>query len=417
LSRKESQACASLLTIGYNTAMSKEIWFPARAPRGLHQSLGEAMVDRAANIHAGLSGLELQARLEEIDRQRWTEITGQVPEQSRFLLLVPIYNEERALPSFLANWQLLLLPKGVKATIVFGTNNCSDESCQIVDSFLAKTGKVEPLEIRNRGLGDESLCEDGGQVFDGNLRYIHLDSGVGNKANMQTVANNLASQLGYEVTMCVDANIYPTREAIAAIYSHAYKSFAGNSRTVLVTGEQRAERRKSAWVKLAGKRWKETAFTNRKEADVSGWLMAWKTEWVKQIGGVPRTATEDYALGLKARLMGYGVEIANALAWGYGSNNPSDVLCEYTRYIRGMIQAKEEFMDVHPQVVELIKEDRWIMRRYPERIASLIERIQQEPHKLPVKIVSFIIMEAALRQATWQIKQGKIAYLETNRLH
>ena len=129
---------------------------------------------------------------------------------------------------------------------------------------------------------------------------------------------------------------------IAAIYSHAYKSFAGNSRTVLVTGEQRAERRKSAWVKLAGKRWKETAFTNRKEADVSGWLMAWKTEWVKQIGGVPRTATEDYALGLKARLMGYGVEIANALAWGYGSNNPSDVLCEYTRYIRGMIQAKEE---------------------------------------------------------------------------
>ena len=64
---------------------------------------------------------EIEFALERQER-RWEDEVGIKPADSHFTLIVPIYNEEEALPSFLNSLLLSDIPASINMNMIFITN-------------------------------------------------------------------------------------------------------------------------------------------------------------------------------------------------------------------------------------------------------------------------------------------------------
>lgn len=342
------------------------------------------------------------AKVENGTRNRWKEKTGLEPQDSRFTVIVPIHNEERFLPAALGAIARSDIPSSAHVNFVFVTNNCTDSSSQIVDQFMNTFGKVGkntflPGDINE--LKDLGLDAEYSSTTYGNMTFTRLNTSTASKANALNLGNYLAVQKGDKIAVSVDANNFVEPDAVASLFGTAYESIIRNpDGTAVLCADDIHE-----MVNPQTRRLKEhiRKYSKVKQTDsqviVSGWMMAWDTEFVKKSGGVPHTATEDYALGVLARVNNRKItRDINARIWGYESASLRDHYSQMARFARGKFQLIAQ----GGEVGEIVRtDDPYFMGDISDRLRTIGNRIKLNPIRAPYLGVKFVVWEATLAKA------------------
>lgn len=335
-------------------------------------------------------------------RKRWIDITGLEPQDSRFTVIVPIHNEERFLPAALGAIARSDIPSSAHVNFVFVTNNCTDSSPQIVDQFMSTFGEVGKNTFPPRDIDElkgTGLDTEYSSTNYGNMTFRHINSSTASKANALNLGNYLAVQKGDKIAVSVDANNFVEPDAVALLFGTAYENIIRNpDGTAVLCADDMHE-----MVNPKTRKLKEhiRKYSKVKEADseatVSGWMMAWDTEFVKKSGGVPHTATEDYALGVLARVNGRKIRRDNnARIWGYESASLRDHYSQMARFARGKFQLIAQ----GGQVGEIVRtDDPYFMGEISDRLRIIGNRIKQRPIHAPYLGVKFVVWEATLAKA------------------
>lgn len=330
--------------------------------------------------------------------RRWQDEAGIKPEDSHFTLIVPIYNEEKSLPSFLRTLMLADIPSSVNVKIVFITNACNDSSNALIDEFLSILGEFE-REALDGDFKDENLNINYKTIKLDSITFMHVDTGTPGKANALAIGNSIARKSNHTIAMSVDANNYLEPDAIRVMFAYALKAFRGKpgaNDTVLLYGTIQRETRASRVMNLMINGNKAQQLVMDTSGEVAGWFMAWNTEWVYSIGGPPEVATEDYAMGVLARVNNYKVErVEGAHIWGYGVNDLKGLLDTRARYIRGKLQLLD-LVDHNSLVLRIIEKEGYYMKNLPGRLKYLLCRIKERPLNLPKYVAAFLLWEYAL---------------------
>ena len=331
--------------------------------------------------------------------KRWEDAVGIKPQDSHFTLIVPIYNEENSLPSFLRTLLLSDIPSSVNVKIVFVTNACNDSSISLINDFFSILGKTECKSLDEK-FKDQSLNMNYKTIKLHCITFMHLDTRTPGKANALGIGNTIACESGHAIAMCVDANNYLEPDAIRVMFAHAHKAFRGKPRTndtVLLYGAIRKELRAPHLMHVMMRGNKTQHFMEDRRGNVDGWFMAWNTEWIYSIGGPPEVAIEDYAMGVLARVHNYQIErVEGAHIWGYEVNNLKNLLGMRASYIRGTLQILD-LVDHDPLVLQFIGKEGYYMINLLGRLKYLLHKIKERPQNLPRYVAAFLLWEYALR--------------------
>ena len=331
--------------------------------------------------------------------RRWEDEIGIKPEDSHFTLIVPIYNEEKSLPSFLRTLLLADIPSSVNVNIVFITNACNDSSSTLIDEFLSILGELK-IELLAGEFKDVDLNISYKTTKLGNINFMHVNTSTPGKANALGIGNSIARESSHIIAMSIDANNYLEPDAIRVMFAHAHRAFRGKPRandTVLLYGKiQRKSTRTSLLANLMTNGNKTRLVMNTSD-EVAGWFMAWNTEWMDSIGGPPAVAAEDYAMKVLARVNNYKIEqVDGALIWGYEVTNLKGVLDTRARYIRGKLQLLD-LVDHDSRVLSIIEKEGYYMKNFWGRLNYLLCRTKERPLILPKYVAAFILWEYSLR--------------------
>lgn len=341
--------------------------------------------------------VDLQQHLKAEQRQRWIDDTGVTPEESHFTIVMPIHNEEKSLSSALASFMLSDIPADTAATVVLITNGCIDNSNKLVEEFLANIGETQSTKLDSVEC-DPAMNTESQFVMSGNITFMHVDTATQGKANALNIGNTLALRKKHRIVLSLDANSYIEPQVPRKMFASAQRAIIDDqNNTVLFNAQSIADRRKSKLKKILerGKGMQRDTI-QRKEAEVSGWCMAWDAKWIDDIGGIPQVAVEDYALGVKARFEGLGIELVpEAKVWGYTVNNVRDLVNIRSRVARGKMQ----IMHINPSVKDIVQSDSAYTRSFTGRAAALIDWIKHSPHKAPFYIGNYLLWEIALAKA------------------
>ncbi|HEU5367277.1 MAG TPA: glycosyltransferase family 2 protein, partial [Ktedonobacterales bacterium] len=354
----------------YFLAANPRQWMRASLPK--FQATAQAALAQATPSRAELLACPWAQRHDYLracavreQAKRWAAQTGIPPEDTHFTMIVPIYNEAPSLPSFLATLMLADIPASAHANILLFTNACTDASLALIDEFLACLGPVQEQQLSGV-YHDQRLKRTCRVVRRGNLRFIHLDTGTPGKANVLALGNRIARENGHTIAISIDANNYIEPDAISIMFARAQQSFCDQPKAgeiVLMSGAIQKARRASPLAHLFRRADSiEGHFLDINDANaVTGCLMAWNTAWMERVGGPPRVALEDYALGILARSQDYTIaSVPEAHIWVYESNTARGVLDTKARYVRGMLQLLT--LAAEPAATALIQHDAYFMR-------------------------------------------------------
>jgi len=339
--------------------------------------------------------------------RRWEDEVGVKPEESHFTLIVPIYNEEKSLPSFLRTLMLLDIPPSVNLKVLFITNACSDSSNEIVDRFLVSLGKIECKRLDGE-FKDRNLNKNYKEIKRNSIKFMHLDTCTRGKANALGIANDIARGSGHTIAISVDANNYLEPDSIRVMFTHAHNAFQGKPDTndiVLLSGRIHNEMKASAYKNLLNKvRRMQQHLVDDSSDLVRGLFMAWDTEWMYSIGGPPQVAIEDYAMGVLARVKDYKVEqVKDANIWIYGVNDIKGLLNARARLVRGKLQILD-LVNHDPAVLKIINKEAYYMKDLPGRLRHFLHKTKENPRNLPRYIATFILWEYAVNKGTREYK-------------
>jgi cellulose synthase/poly-beta-1,6-N-acetylglucosamine synthase-like glycosyltransferase len=332
--------------------------------------------------------------------RRWQMASGFEVGESSFLLVVPIHDEEKSLRDFFEVLKTANLPVGLNARIVLATNACTDQSTQYVREFLESYGKplIEPVQSGR----DDKLDQECLTVQTGNLKYTHINTDKPGKANVLSVANDMARKDGIRIVMCSDANNYPEPDALAVLYGNAKSLIEPeNSNTVIVWGTNKAEP-KSSWQRRLVKGLVDASKGLDKASPV-GNLFAWDSKWLDEIGGVPSVAIEDRALSVAAVVGGKDMERdESAITHGFIPNNPLDYFRYTVRHIRGTMQIRR----MGPEYEEIVNEAQPnYQEKVWDRLALRLSKVK-EGHPFIKEMVRFFYFEAAMFVARREFKRN-----------
>ncbi len=333
--------------------------------------------------------------------KRWESATGQKPEDSSFTLIVPIHNEKRFLPSFLSSLAQVDIPTAVNAKILLVTNGCTDQSPQQVDSFMQRLGDLEEFKLSSN-LGDSGLVLDATKTKVQNIEFIHLNTSTPSKANALSVGNKLAVANGHPISMSLDANNFPHPNAIRTMYATAYNEIVTSPTKVKVFSARPLWERKPSLMSTFTRKTQEPVLAQYSPRKVVGWFMAWDTNWLESIGGLPRVALEDYALGVRAWRAGYQAKVLEDVqVWGYAPNSLRELVSTRARNYRGKLQILEQ----DPLCVDVLREDDYLMRDFPQRLSFLLTKIAQSPTRTHRSVLNFLIGELGIYKALQDYKK------------
>lgn len=321
-----------------------------------------------------------QLRFQQI--QRWADKTGEHPATSSFTVIVPIHNEEHALPGFLTTLRLSDVPNIVKMQVVFVTNACTDNSSLIIQSFLKAM--------------DES--KDSARI-----EYVHLDIPTPGKANALTIGNKMAVEEGNKVAICVDSDVLLEPDAIRNLYARASQSIDKEpDGTVLVNGVPkhvaRPSKIRSFWRKIRPP--VEEEFYGLGPAQ--GMCMAWSTQWITELGGIPPVANEDYAMSVVARLQGYKIGYAlDAHVWQYTASTPRDILETTARMTRCVMQIRS----LYPGAEAVLRQD----HNFPSMTEMWFRYLgysKKRPFGFPIFVLRALLDEAGIIKGKIDFKKN-----------
>lgn len=341
--------------------------------------------------------------------KRWEEAVGIKAAESHFTLVVPIYNEEKSLPSFLSTLMLTDLPASLDVNIVFITNACTDASAAIIRAFLSRVGDVEdcslPDSCKDKNPGVACVCARRGSVT-----FMHVDTPTPGKANVLRMGNAIARASGHTIAMSMDANNYVEPDALRALFARAHIAFRAIPQpqdTVLLSGVGQTVMKDSRLKGLLDKgNNMHLHMVEAGEGVVNGWVMAWNTAWMDSIGGPPEVALEDYAMGVLARARQFKIaQVDEAIVWGYGVNDLKGLMTTRARYVRGKLQLLE-LVDYAPSVYEIVVQEAYYMQNFTGRLHYLLYRSGKSPFNFPKYVAAFLLWEYAVRKGKRDYKRN-----------
>lgn len=341
----------------------------------------------------------LDAYAVKMQERRWEAEVGLKVENTHFTVVIPVYNEENSLPSFLSTLMFWDIPSSVDMQVIFVTNACSDASNRIIDAFLSDRGKLEVKKI-NYVFKDKYVEENYKIVQQDSKRFIHVNTPTSGKANALGIGNVIACQSKHGLAICVDANSFLEPDAIRILFAHAYRAFQRElnvSDTVLISGKGQIARKASRFKELIDRTEAVKQHLIEDSGVVLGCLMAWNTLWMESIGGPPEVALEDYAMGVMARVKNYKIEQVNARVWNYRVTNLKGFLGTRARYTRGMLQILD-FTHYDPDVVKVIEKKAYFIKNFPGRLRYLLYKSKQHPRNFPRYMMTFLLWEYALQK-------------------
>lgn len=339
----------------------------------------------------------------------WENVTGLRPEASAFTLIVPIYNEENSLPSFLHTLLLADLPAQVPVQVIFVTNACTDRSAELVESFMAHLGHVEQQEMLDN-FGDQNMDPCYTSVRAGEHMYLHINTSTPGKAHVLDMGNRLALQQGHLIAMSVDANNFMEPDALRQMFTHAHQAFrerpeVGDTVLFSAVGKENLKDAplKKLLRKISGAR---HHLVEVGEGVVNGWMLAWNTQWMSNIGGPPAVALEDYALGVLARVSGFKIAQAPEVnVWGYVNNDLQGLLMTRARYVRGKLQILD-YVQYEPAILALIESEAFYMKKRRFRVQHVCSHSLANPLRAGRYLVTFLLWECAIWRGTRDYKRN-----------
>lgn len=133
--------------------------------------------------------------------------------------------------------------------------------------------------------------------------------------------------------------------------------------------------------------------------------MAWDTNWLDSIDGIPPVVTEDYAMSVLARKGNNKLgKTEGANIWGYDVNNIREIIVTRARFVRGRLQLLNHDPDVEPY----LKRDQHFMRKFSERIDALLHWVKDYPRLTPYLLSLFLLWEIALIKGKYDFKQDPL---------
>ena len=334
---------------------------------------------------------------EEGTNARWKEATGVAPEESHFTLMIPIHNEEKYLPDALGALIVSDVPSTVNMNVLFVTNASTDASALTIRKFMEGIGEVHE-GIFDLGLldvlEDEGLNPQFATTRVGNTTFTHIDTQTAGKANAMNIGNILALENEHTIAMSVDANNFLEPESIKYMFADAHSTIidqpdgtaiiAGNDKSIMLP--TKTDRIKQM-IRRGGR-----GMGMRSESKLNGWFNAWDTSFVEEIGGIPRVAAEDYALGVAVRRNGRSFHIAqDAGVWGYEANTMRDRIDMYARSVRGKLQILDQNDD--PEIERIVLEDADLMKPLRDRVKNLAGDMKANKKNAPFLAVKFLMLE------------------------
>jgi cellulose synthase/poly-beta-1,6-N-acetylglucosamine synthase-like glycosyltransferase len=334
---------------------------------------------------------------EEGKHARWKEATGLSPEESHFTLIVPIHDEQRFLPDALGAIIFSEIPPEVNMNVVLVTNACTDSSPSIVRRYM-NAGTDDQKEMGSdvlERMGDSGLDSSYAQTRMGNITFTHINTSTPGQSNALNLGNALALESGHKVAISTDANNFVEPDAIPNMFGAAHKRIVEEADgTAVLSGNLLNEMQRSRWSKrLLGVKNATTSSLQEPADKIKGCFMAWDTEFIDTIGGIPKMAANDYALNVLARYNGREVDmIDDARIWGYQPNTIKDIFTQYSRYSQGVHQ----FAATYPEAAPLLEQTSHPIKPLRRRLASYVEAVRQHPAKAPVMLPKIVLQEAAI---------------------
>ena len=379
--------------------MNKEVTplhFIGTGPKLWQESVLEAPLGLPNAVEFAEVGNFTEWLVQEQERT-WEEETGVKPEDTHLTVIMPIYNEETYLQMGLSSVMLSNIPPTADIHFAFVTNNCSDNSEHIVQSFLQSSTDVDEdfpkdqISTAIQQVDAAATVQGSGTI--GNIHFTHINTTSRGKGNALTVGNELALANNHPLAFCIDANNFVAPDAFAHLYRDAHRSMVAEpDGTTVVNGFFDSEVRKEGKDKFSTlmETRKREAAPNAKH-QVMGALMGWDTEWLKSVGGVPNIALEDYAVGALALHGGKKIiKTLDATTYGYSPNNVWDFVSFTARTIRGRMQIIAKY----PELTEIVKADYpYLFTDFKGKVDLLLDTIKNKPNKIPQTLGLFFIRE------------------------
>jgi glycosyltransferase involved in cell wall biosynthesis len=323
----------------------------------------------------------------------WFALTGVKPEDTHFTVIIPVHNEQGALPSVLGALLSSVIPCAADVQIIFVVNASEDDSAKIIRDRLARFGVPVDLALAPSAW-DPTRTNEAFQVLLGSMRFIVVETPTGGKANALNLGNEIALQSGHKIAVNIDANNWIEPDSLAWMFEHANRVIIENpeSDVVLINSREFSQANND--------RDPDTSREKTLKAEVTGWMFAWSTQWIRENNGFPQYAIEDYGTGLLALSQKKKIEESHANVWGYSAANLGDENKEQIRYIYGALQLKDRFKN-DADATRILLGDFPILRSWKDRLTYGLLRRQNwaRPVKFLRGLARWALNEALIFQA------------------
>jgi len=323
----------------------------------------------------------------------WRERSGR-DDPPAFTLVLPIHDEERALPSVLHALLGCWLPPDAQVTIALVTNACADASADIARAFLAGLGTPAAADLQD--LDDAGITAPPAAVRCGAVEFLHVDTATPGKANALDLGNRIARARGHAIACSMDTNNWPEPDTLAVLWGDARRLREDDAALLYATPVTMFRRHPgSLYNALQRSRDARPARPEEGRLELPGWMLAWDAAWLEAAGGVPHTATEDFALAVLARAHGRAVGVSEARIWGFGISTLGDLLRGARRFVRGELQLRALAAD-DPAFSAAAEREILHARPFGVRLGRFLALIRRRPLSLPMQLVKWLVWETGL---------------------
>ena len=332
--------------------------------------------------------------------QRWRELSGVSPEDTHFTIVIPVHEEVRLLSSFLGAFLVSELPWMADIQIIFIVNASGDQSATLIKDRLAfihaPTETILPPSDFDQKRSDIAY-----QVSQDKIRFLVVETLTAGKANALNIGNELARWQDHAIAINIDANNWVEPDSVALLYGRAKRAIQGTreSNVVLVNTQEYCLKRHTQ-IDVSVK-------VKTQKAEVTGCLFAWSTHWIRDNGGFPQKAIEDYGTGLLALSQKKRIVESEAKIWGYCVSNFLDENKELIRFIYGAMQLSQRFEN-DSLATEILLEDFPHLRPVGKRLEYYlsIRCEKQQPVKFIRGVLRWLFNELLILKARQMLRRS-----------
>lgn len=341
-------------------------WLRASLPK--MEASNRAIIELSRNIQNPDSYNNAQFIFQ---RHHWLKLTGVEPARSRFSIIVPVHDEERSLPSFLGALLTSEIPPIVDAQIIFVVNASSDQSDALIKRRLAHINHHVEIILPDSTY-DPKRSNKAYQVCRNKIRFLVVETPVAGKANALNIGNEIARQTGHRLAINIDANNWVEPDSIALMYGRANRAVVdGLERNVVIINAKEYCPTRNTQVQVSVKH-------KTQNAEVTGCMFGWSTDWIYENGGFPQQSIEDYSTGLLALSQKKEIVESEANIWVYSAANFCDENRELARFIYGAMQLARQFSS-DPATTQILLEDFPYLRPIGSRLKYyLFQRLKNK---------------------------------------